>query len=254
MSQLLDIDDKLRGLREMPVEVTAQGLLDVEQRGRSLRRRHRRARLTMALAASVIVGGIMLSRQARPTTEPVRVGPAATTAESRPQPLPSTPTSTATPPVDQPVPSNQPTPEELVATEAAIIKLNAQIAAGWIPFSASPAVPGIDAPPELWMAVNVDDMMETLRTLGEGTELVGAAPLFDQPEGSLVGYHIPSFGYIPVEMVPEFDTAEKRIAIFGCDPLATDSESRLTCKLDHVVNGVMPLLPSGQNLHPTNTP
>jgi len=240
MSHPHDIEERLRELRDAPVAVPARGLLDVEQRGRSIRRRNRLARLSTVLTASAIAAGIMLSRQTQPTTDPVHVGPAATTTAPRTQPLPTATPSTDPPPTDQLAPNNQPDPQEVVATEAAIAKLNAQIEAGWIPFRSSPALPGIDDPPELWLSVNSDYLMQTLRTLGEASNLVGAAPLYDRPQGSLVGYHIPGFGYIPVDKVPEVDTANERIAIFGCDPLAEDNEARQACRSYGALNGIGP--------------
>jgi len=240
MSHPNDIEERLRELRDAPVAVPARGWLDVEQRGRSIRRHNRLARVSTVLTASAIAAGILLSRQTQPATDPVHVGPSATTTAPQTQPLSPATTSTEPAPSDQPASSTQPDPREVAATEAAIAKLNAQIEAGWIPFSGSPALPGIDAPPELWMAVNGDVSMQFLRALGEGTDLVGAAPLYDRPHGSLVGYHIPSFGYIPIERIPDIDTAAERIAVFGCDPLAEDNEARQACRSHGAINGTGP--------------
>lgn len=93
-----------------------------------------------------------------------------------------------------------PTKEEIAAAEE---KLAAQIEAGWVPFEPSPAIEGAFVPADLWIPIDLTQVNPA--GLNDAPEAQGAVPVFDAPDGNIVGYEFIDAGYVGKEELAGFD-------------------------------------------------
>jgi len=92
--------------------------------------------------------------------------------------------------------------------------LKQQMAAGWVPYAGAPAAG--DAPPPLaWQPYSANPRSADVETGPNGGQ-----PVYDAPNGNVVGYHYTNLGYVSKAHAEsgQFDPAQARIAKFGCDP------------------------------------
>lgn len=100
-----------------------------------------------------------------------------------------------------------PTPAQVDEAKA---KLDQQMKSGWIPFSgAEVAVPGATSPNDAWVRSTIDDAART----------EGRQPVYNSPNGNVVGYVYFNLGYVPQAVADsgQFDARAARIQKFGCD-------------------------------------
>lgn len=139
----------------------------------------------LVISAVVVVAALALSR---------RSGEGTTTA--------------AAPPA---VPDAQAAGKPLTAAEGDAL-LKQQMAAGWVPYGAAPAMDGVTVPNPAW--VRYEAHPDPKNASPEGKLAV-----YDAPNGNLVGYNYSNLGYVPKGVADngQFDATQARIAKFGCD-------------------------------------
>lgn len=95
----------------------------------------------------------------------------------------------------------------LIAESAANLESGA-----WVPYHGSPGVPGVVVP--YGWAKPGPGMDGIRRSAQDGI------PIYDRPDGVVVGYEFASLGYVPrsVAEEPSFDPHAARVSRFGCDP------------------------------------
>jgi hypothetical protein len=128
----------------------------------------------------------------------------------------STPTTTATDPSQSRL-----TPAQ---AEQAQQQLAQQQATGWVPYAASPGVPGVQVPTSAWLGgLSNNAIPFDAKAVGDQLRL----PVYDSPNGKMIGYYYLGLGYIPAAMAsdPTFDAAKARVAKYGCD-IETDNACR----------------------------
>lgn len=86
------------------------------------------------------------------------------------------------------------------------------VAGEWVRYHGTAGAAGVSVP-DGW--VKPSPSQDNLRQA-----FVSGLPVFDKPDGTILGYDFASLGYIPAEMAtrPGFDPKAARIAKFGCDP------------------------------------
>jgi hypothetical protein len=90
--------------------------------------------------------------------------------------------------------------------------LEAQLAAGWVPAAFEPGATAVEVPEEMWVRMDAEsiappDLDPELRRV----------PVYDAPDGQVIGYNYLSLGFIPLDMADDFDGAAARVARYGCD-------------------------------------
>ncbi len=169
--------------------------------GRSTRRH-------LAVAASVIVGALLIALalgwlfQGDDQEERAVIVDQPTTS------MTASPTPTGT----------GPTPEELQAADELLAQ---QQANGWVPYGGGSAIPGGSAQ-EGWVRYQkLEDMAPTFDDSGN---VVGRHlerfPVYDAPNGAIIGYHYSGVGFVPLDQLETFDATAARIEMWGCDPYA----------------------------------
>lgn len=96
--------------------------------------------------------------------------------------------------------------------------LQQQMAAGWVPYGGVSAVQGVEVPAGAWVK---------FEALPKSESVDGRIPVYDAPDGQVIGYAYSNLGFVPKEIAEsgQFDAAQARIAKFGCD-IKTDQECR----------------------------
>lgn len=180
----------------------------------STRSRHRAAVLAIAAAVALVAGvaGLVVVRD-RSSGSTVDLGPAQSGPGTAP---PTSPTPTSTPTTTETVvlpPGSTLPPTEAERAEA-LNKLAASIIGpmltegGWMPYSGS----------------SITNPQDTSRKgylhYGENAE-PGKAPIYDAPNGTVIGYAYSRLGFVTLAEDVGFDAHAEQMRRFGCDQ--TDS-------------------------------
>lgn len=128
------------------------------------------------------------------------------------------PTSTTTDPTGPT--GAEPTPEEIKAAEEGLAVYRQQEANGWVPYGSASAIPG-GPHIEGWRRPTEGDMVTDFDDAGN---VVGRHlerfPVYDKPDGAVIGYHYSGVGFVPLDQVEAFDPSAARVEVWGCDPYA----------------------------------
>lgn len=104
----------------------------------------------------------------------------------------------------------EPTPEEL---EQANEQLEADIAAGWVPFEPTPWRDDVEVPDRAWVRISDDIVAPGFDPIEQ------RIPVYDAVDGVVIGYDYLDLGYVPKELADSaaFDSVQARIEKHGCD-------------------------------------
>jgi hypothetical protein len=111
----------------------------------------------------------------------------------------------------------QPVDEMQAATE----RLARQLATGWVPYGGSPEIEGTSTPTGSWTRAGPTEQVDCdHRPDARGIPRLLRCPVYDEPDGAVIGYRYNGLGYVPVELAETFDHGRALLEQRGCDPFA----------------------------------
>jgi len=180
-----------------PLRTEAPGPEYITRVDSARRRKRSRPALVAVVAATVAIAGL---------------GVVAAVGSSE---QPASEVTVAAPPSQTGADRAQPTPEEI---EAANRRLDEQIASGWLPYSGASAIEGKSSAPEgSWWPAGA---------IPSGDD--GRIPIFDEPDGEVIGYYFSNLGFIALDDLDGFDARAERIKTYGCDTLESECAEQLS--------------------------